>query len=286
MYVVHWKQNFKNLERHFPSWESEKRCDMESRFDIIVKGRIVGTGEISGESSDLITIYDVKEGTIIYLEAAKEPLIRARSHNKWKSNAGTTGDMNHESVKLGTLGKFVKSFHDTKRAKMMGELPNFLILTATEDKAWIKIGTHIGMKVMPFTVNEVPLLLKSGAFMMAQNGIGLKQRIISGDNEKKVSELLGFRYFQEISGHGVILIEGFKDIESINLYPGEEIAVDPKCLIGYTETVQITDVWTMSDQPKIRSAEGTDFNLILKANVCGGIVIISHTRQELPKKNK
>lgn len=260
---------------------------MDRTFKFFDKsGRIVGTGLITGDQSDMIHIEVYKIGFKIYLENAEsgKPLIAERGKGMWKNSTATTSGTSQK--KVGWFGEIVASFHDTKTASLMGEKPKYLIEEAAVSGAYLCIGTHDGMKVMALKAYDIPFLLRRGSFLLSQEGVKLSTQIIDvpGKNSRQIADLLGFQYFQKISGYGTFLIESHGNAEVRELFPGQEVHDDPRRIIGMSETVRIIDVWKVSDEAKVRSAEGTDYNLTLKANSLGGIVILAAHRQELPKK--
>lgn len=260
---------------------------MNRSFNFFDKsGRIVGHGIITGDNSDLIYLEVDKIGFKIYLENAEsnQPLIAHRGKKMWKNSTATTSGTSQK--KVGWFGEIVASFHDTKTASLMGEKPKYLIEESQVSGAYLWIGTHNGMKVMALKAYDMPFLLRRGSFLLSQEGVKLSIQVIDipGKNSRQIADLLGFQYFQKISGYGTFLIESHGNAEVIELFPGEEFHDDPRRIIGMTETVRIIDVWKVSAEAKVRSAEGTDYNITLKANSLGGIIILAAHRQEPPKK--
>ena len=53
-----------------------------------------------------------------------------------------------------------------------------------------------------------------------------------------------------------------------------------------SESISILDAWKVSDKKTIRESEGTDYGLVLKANICGGLIYISDFSQTPPPARK
>lgn len=258
------------------------------------KGNTTAKGIIYGEMSNSVHIYEARKGFKITLEAAEsgQPLVRMKDDGKWSYSTGTTSE-NQSGKKLGFFGQIAKSWHDTKTASLIGEVPQYLGLEAITDNASATIGTHDGMKVISLEANEMPYLVRRGGFFLSQKGVRLEVEAITKKNgygqseneSRRISDELGFRYFQKIRGYGIFVVELHGDCDIIKLRPGEKKSIDPKCLIAMSYSVNITKISTVHPEGKVRYAAGIEYELILQANALGGIVIISHYRQE-PPKNK
>lgn len=138
---------------------------------------------------------------------------------------------------------------------------------------------------MALFADEMPMLVRRGGFLVGQQGIVIDRYTVVGPDAKLISQILGNNaYFQEISGEGLYFLEVLGDCpdEPYNLYPGEVFIVEPSRLVAMTRSVQIIGVSRISDKQNIRIAEGTDYNLILKANASGGKVILA----DLPQRRR
>lgn len=261
---------------------------MQKKIELFNKdGFKIGNVKISGETTSLITFYNIRKGTEIMIEAAEsgKSLIIDRPQDEWKLSTGTTSESNgSNAIELGTLGKIVKSLHDTAKAHQIGELPKYLIMTALVNGTYVEVGSHDGMKAMLLKASSIPMLLRKGSYLLAQQGVRTDMKTISGEDSKLISDLLGFRFFQKIYGSGIYAIEAKGDCDETYLLPGETMLINPKNLIAMSETVEIVGIGKVDDKAKVRSSFGADYELVLKANACGGIVIKSHIPQDMPSK--
>ena len=66
----------------------------------------------------------------------------------------------------------------------------------------------------------------------------------------------------------------------------KEITVEARRIIAMSESISILDAWKVSDKKTIRESEGTDYGLVLKANICGGLIYISDFSQTPPPARK
>lgn len=261
---------------------------MMQKFELLNRdGFKLGIGTLSGEKTSQLTFENIRKGTKIMIEAAEsgKSLIIDRSEDEWKLSTGTTSEFNgSNAIELGTLGKIIKSLHDTGKAHQIGELPKYLIMTALVNGASVKIGSHDGMKAMILKAGAIPMLLRKGSYLLAQQGVRTDMETISGEDSKLISDLLGFRFFQKIYGSGIYAIEAKGDCDETYLLPGETKLINPKTLVAMSETIKIVGIGKVHDKPKVRGSFGADYELAIKANPCGGIVIESHIPQDMPSK--
>ena len=260
---------------------------------------VIGTVRVSGDSSHRIIFSKIKKGTRLILEAAEdgEPIVGIRSANAdgsshWESSLVDLDQIRKiasgseiTTVKSGLLNEMVLSLHSTATSRQIGERPAYLNLTANTDGAKLTIGSHVVGNILALFADEMPMLVRRGGFLVGQQGIVIDRYTVVGPDAKLISQILGNNaYFQEISGEGLYFLEILGDCpdEPYDLYPGEVFIVEPSRLVAMTKSVQIIGVSRISDKQNVRIAEGTDYNLILKANALGGKVIVA----DLPQRRR
>lgn len=240
-----------------------------------------------GTSVPTLEISKVPKETGFLLECGRTVAAESASHgvSDWKASVVgleeirllAQGRTNQEV--LTPLQQFVLSFSSTAESRQLGEDPTYLLRTAQVDNAKISFDTHNVGDILEIKAHErMGMLVRQGGFLAAQVGIILDRYII---NDKTLSNVMGHtRYMQRISGNGLYWLEIQGDSSKIKLYPGETLIVDPLKLIAVTENVSIELISTSSDKI-VRTAEGREYNLLLRSNALEGTVYLS----SLPQKD-
>lgn len=270
----------------------KKGVNMEKTYKLTDKfGNLIGYSEISGEASYRIVFYGMKKGSCIISEPSpKNPMVAMRSADgpedfNWETKIVGIEDINRMSKYISKKSpsevmKFVQSFRSTAYANYIGEMPNFLARQAKKDNAEM-VFTSNG-KIIPLYAQKLPMLVRRDGFMMAQQGVIIDKQIITGEKRQIYNDLLGTDFFQSISGTGLfcLKISGSCRDKPFELPQGEIRQVEASRLVAMTSNVSIVNAASVSDQEKIRTAEGEDYTLTLQANVMRGKIYLSDQPQD------
>ena len=273
---------------------------MNKNYTIKLGGKVVGNLNVSGDRTYRATLSKVKKGTRFFVEAAEDgkPLIAIRSsvddEAQWDTEIANfdrikrIATKSNQSISLGTFGEIVAGFESTKIARLTGERDELLELRANTSDAKITIGTHKPGKIIVLEAGEMPILVRKGGFMFAQEGVIIDNYTITGNKAALYTKIFGSSYLQRISGDGLFCLEIQESCpdEPTVLFPGETITVEARRIIAMSESISILDAWKVSDKKTIRESEGTDYGLVLKANICGGLIYISDFSQTPPPTRK